>query len=149
MVVTELSQVCSAAGTGRMRGSCMLGAENPPSAGAGCGLSPAGTIKFSAEPSPLYFCGGRQLHDGIQIHSQHENIRQSRGPADVLKNSQGSVVIFFPLGLPLEQMTEQEMAVKEAANACAAFPFSQICEYLAYPVSSKQAMVFQDITGTW
>lgn len=69
MVVTELSQVCSAAGTGRMRGSCMLGAENPPSAGAGCGLSPAGTIKFSAEPSPLYFCGGRQLHDGIQIHS--------------------------------------------------------------------------------
>lgn len=41
------------------------------------------------------------------------------------------------------------MAVKEAANACPAFPFSQICEYLAYPGSSKQTMVFQGITGTW
>lgn len=86
MVVTELSQVCSTAGTGRMRGSCVLGAENPPSSGAGCGLNLAGTIKYFAEPSSVYFCGGSQLHNGIQIHSQHENIHQNRGLADVLKN---------------------------------------------------------------
>lgn len=49
------------------------------------GLNIAQTIKYSAEPSSFYFSGDSQLHDVIQICSQHDNITQSRWLADVLK----------------------------------------------------------------
>lgn len=40
------------------------------------------------------------------------------------------------------------MALKERATSYAAFLFSQLHEYLVYPISPKQALVPQGITDT-
>lgn len=40
------------------------------------------------------------------------------------------------------------MALKERATSYAAFPFSQLHEYLVYPVSPKRVLIPQGITDT-